>query len=1651
MGVYSNTTANAYADKIKAVYEHLGEIRKVADRLTPVEDLTSFQVQISALYDRLDVLVEASNLIVTATPVGESILVGSVPSIRMLLGITGVPAEYVTESELAAALAGHVGSGSGGNLSLLIDGISAINLQLTELDQYRQIQQSTISGLQTNYQNVAAGLETNQLNTETALQRLTVQEQFATLVDAHLNSIDQSLVSTITGLQAANSVLAGHTADIQSTQNSIIIHSASIDSLASSLVNANTGITANTTALNLMETSITQLGNSINAGSQQTLALKSVIGGSGNLLPNADFSVGASGWQVVVAEEDWASSVLETNAFNTPPDVNCLSVLGTPTPLGQIVIQSPLVLVAGSGHYIVSGYPCVDNGTVSLSYKAFDALGAMVGQGECPATFNVTTNPNFNSYTRTWVKFLTSVNAVKLRLYLTATGDGDWLVQAGLFRPMIERAWLEQAGPSEWTPNVSGIPELLAEAVQTLSTEVSNTQSGVAANTTAITALTATVAGKASASALSELSTRVTNTETTNTSQATAISNLQVSVGSLPTVYLQASMPSGSSFALGSIWLDSDDSNKQYVWNGTIWSAGATISGITTFVQASAPTATANGDLWYDSDDGYRPYRWNGAAWVDLTDTRLTAAGSAISTLQTRATNIENNLSVVSSNVTTLTGRVDTADGVAAAQGTALTSLTTRVSNAEGVNTSQSTSIIDLTSAASSAQTTANTAITAAATAQTTANTANGVLADIASDALLTPGEKPAVILERDVIVAEKTGIETQATTYGINTEKTAYTNAVNALTAYLATLTTPVLWSNLGGNTTIVGATFRTKFSDVYAARQVLLNRIVTVVDTTAQSAAAAAAASAMTANNALADIASDSLLTPGEKPVVIANRDTLVAEQFGIDAQATAYGIGAEKTNYDNAVAALVSYLATLTAPVLWSNLAGNTTIVGATFRSKFADVYATRQALLNKILAVSKTMTDSNASATQTLSTRVDSVEGVNTAQATSITSLNTAIAGKADVSAVTALTTRVSDMQGAGQNMLSNSTFQANGLGWLGYGTVSGYIVRDMHGFSYQPPGMHALVLAPDSAGTVGYDYYYAHQDISCEPGKEYIISAYMAAHRAKCFVFLLWYDQTGAVITGIGTPDTLVGSTGVDLAANYSRLFLKATAPAGAKKVAVCYGYRKTYTGIGGDIPFVWIIRPMFEEVPSAQTTPSRWNSGGAEMFAGYSLALDVNGYVSGYQSNNDGTTANFAILANNFSVNIPGGGPGLAWNNGILWNRGAGYSVLIGQDMSPTSDLIFWIGPTPASAANATKAAASMWVDELGNASFSGKVYQSIISASAIELGSTRIHTGGGRLAPFTIKGAAYKGTGVKFAGTCELASFVSPNVGTGYDSKRCSRLITDVNLRCDMRGNGTSGDKDILYLEVQYDGGSWVTIISKADISVDNNGGWMMLIRYTSEAAWSSMKFRARTVGGRTVVLGIEAEIDNTYETSNATGSFSGIDSSTGTGGTATGTSGGGTGGTGGAGGIGDPEPFCVVADMTYLPDGLLVADHDVQNDFPCWNGNIENPGIEMHPLQAMPIGFEACYIVVAENGCSVPQSVSTPIPLRDGRLVRTVEALGHEVLTNIDGVLAWSTVVSLVPLGMRRVVKPDLGNRVFFAGINPRMTIATHNIVQK
>lgn len=121
--------------------------------------------------------------------------------------------------------------------------------------------------------------------------------------------------------------------------------------------------------------------------------------------------------------------------------------------------------------------------------------------------------------------------------------------------------------------------------------------------------------------------------------------------------------------------------------------------------------------------------------------------------------------------------------------------------------------------------------VTEANSAQADANAALSALTLIASDSWLTRGEKPAVVQQWVTISSERAGIVARANGYAIVTERDAYTAAHDALNAYLSALSPP--YNDVGSDTAIVAATFSAKFTDLYAARQALLNKIAAAAGT--------------------------------------------------------------------------------------------------------------------------------------------------------------------------------------------------------------------------------------------------------------------------------------------------------------------------------------------------------------------------------------------------------------------------------------------------------------------------------------------------------------------------------------------------------------------------------------------------------------------------------------------------------------------------------------------------------------------------------------------------------------------------------------------------------------------------------------------------
>ena len=246
--------------------------------------------------------------------------------------------------------------------------------------------------------------------------------------------------------------------------------------------------------------------------------------------------------------------------------------------------------------------------------------------------------------------------------------------------------------------------------------------------------------------------------------------------------------------------------------------------------------------------------------------------------------------------------------------------------------------------------------------AQAQADRANAEIANIASDNILSKGEKPTVIKDWSEIYNERDRYVNQAISVGVNYD--SYSTSVNALATYLNSIGPgPESWQDLSRDSTIDGWTFRQKFLQVYSDRQNLIIAISNYIKTSAATAdtkATTAQLQADAANFELTNIASDDILSKGEKPAVILDWNAISQEEYGILVQAD--NLGQDRRAYHQSVLDLASYLSSIGPFVgAWADISVNSPINGPTFRAKFADVYIKRQYVLNAIADAASKIAD------------------------------------------------------------------------------------------------------------------------------------------------------------------------------------------------------------------------------------------------------------------------------------------------------------------------------------------------------------------------------------------------------------------------------------------------------------------------------------------------------------------------------------------------------------------------------------------------------------------------------------------------------------------------------------------------------------------
>jgi hypothetical protein len=379
----------------------------------------------------------------------------------------------------------------------------------------------------------------------------------------------------------------------------------------------------------------------------------------------------------------------------------------------------------------------------------------------------------------------------------------------------------------------------------------------------------------------SDALTSLTATVTGSGGHASQLTSLNSTITVKNQTFVATSEPNAQ--AIGDLWVDSNDGNKLYrataTGTGDWVLVGADTN--TTFAQNGAPSSgLITGDLWVDTDStpANKLYRWDGDSWEPIEDARLTSNASAVSNLSTAV-----GLSGSSATkITALESTVNNATTGVAANAGAVSTLNTSVTTKSGtyvqtsapadspagtlkdgdlwVNTTNSgnalstwndstnawylirdaniataqTTATNAATAATNAATAASNAATAASNAQGTANTATTSLADIADDDKLTPAEKLQAKTLWDAVATEYSGIVASASNASVSSS--TYVTKYNALNTYLNT--TPDVFDSFTTTTTIARATWNTRWSEYYGAKQALLDAIAAALKVIADAA---------------------------------------------------------------------------------------------------------------------------------------------------------------------------------------------------------------------------------------------------------------------------------------------------------------------------------------------------------------------------------------------------------------------------------------------------------------------------------------------------------------------------------------------------------------------------------------------------------------------------------------------------------------------------------------------------------------------------------------------------------------------------------------------------------------------------------------------
>ena len=687
------------------------------------------------------------------------------------------------------------------------------------------------------------------------------------------------------------------------------------------------------------------------------------------------------------------------------------------------------------------------------------------------------------------------------------------------------------------------------------------------------------------------------------------------------------------------------------------------------------------------------------------------ANAAATTALDARVTSAEGTITSHSSSITSLEGRITSAEGVNTSQATAISGLDTRLTSAEGVNTSQATSISNLTSRITSAEgtiTSQGTAITNLTTRVTNAegvNTAQGT-AITALDTRLTSAE--GVNTSQATAIS---GLDTRLTSAEgtITSQGTAITNVQASITNK----------SFLGGNgTNILWEEFTQWRNQTLPTMSVTEGTLTQVADAASPGGYFLRATTTGTSTAAVIRFAASNddhnlQLEPGR---YLLSFDAW-ANVAGHLIQPTLRNQAGSIYSDPDIPSGNVTLTTTRARYVVAITLPAGTTAGQVRFRHNMSGVSGRQinfdKVMLEKAVGTEKVASQwtpgmptrivalkADASAVTALDARVTSVEGVNTTQASAITSLQSSVGG--------------------GGNLLANTDFEVDTSEWAFRWNPAGFgpLTRNLSGDTRRPT--NGFVAGATRGGTPptdanGYCVAVSSTPVPIKAGDRVCVRARTAAHRCGVSVGMVFLGPSNE---NLGEPRTAwQTSGGGQNLSDWADQYLFATAPANTRSVimAIWVNTRGEGGTTTGNDPFFWFFQPQMHLATAAQILPPPYSPGSGRIdskYAGitqtmqtsivttqngvntlnarYTLALDVNGYVSGIRSENTGVTSTFDILADQFKLANPSGADSLTWENGVMVARSGAYMKVTGKGFGVGSALIEWYGPVMAISACST-------------------------------------------------------------------------------------------------------------------------------------------------------------------------------------------------------------------------------------------------------------------------------------------------------------------------------------------------------------------------